>query len=149
MFNARNDDRSLQAAAATGNPSGNPKGNGTDTSEDRKHGEGPVPSPMKRERTRKDGKGHTKGNGPRGTSPSGKPNKPVCCHYKKGNAKRNPHVIIGRRQKMLPHDKTQSLCSPERCSSSFGRPRARSSRLASSIYGRIGRRRILIIRQCW
>ena len=53
MFNARNDDRSLQAAAATGNPRGNPQGPGTDTSKDRKHGEDPVPSPMKREGTRK------------------------------------------------------------------------------------------------
>ena len=63
----------------------NPQGNGTDTSKDRKHCGDPVPSPMKREGTRKvTEKGDTKGNGPKGTSPSGKPDKPVCYHYKRG-----------------------------------------------------------------
>ena len=54
--------------------------------------------------------GDTKGNGPKGTSPSGKPNTSLCYHFfKKGNAPRNPHVIIGTHQKCT-HYKSKNEC---------------------------------------
>ena len=54
----------------------------------------------KRQGTRKEtGKGDIKGKGPKGTSPSGKSNKPVCPRFQKGQRQnRYPHVIVGIRQ---------------------------------------------------
>ena len=46
-----------------------------------------------------DGKGETKGKGPKESCPSGKSHKPVCYPFStSGNAKRNPHVSIGTHQ---------------------------------------------------
>ena len=40
---------------------------------------------------------------------AGKPNTPLCYHFKKGNAPRNPHVIIGSHQKCT-HNKSKNEC---------------------------------------
>ena len=48
-----------------------------------------------------DGKEDTKGKGPKGTSPTGQSNKPVCFHLQKEQCKRNPHALIGTRQTAL------------------------------------------------
>ena len=105
-FNVRNEDRSLQGAAAwKRNPKGNSKGDAqmktaisgprkenvheesraaSSTMTKREQGkEDPVLSP-KREDTRKETeKGDTEGKGHKGTSPSGKSHKPVCTHVPK------------------------------------------------------------------
>ena len=118
-FNARDEDRSLLGAAAwKGNPTGNPKGNGKENDQRSKEMEIAINgrkescsrgrlvqlqaneekkedtdlSP-KREDTRKEAeKEIIKGNGPKGTSPSGKSTNPLSTHFQKGQCQKDSAI---------------------------------------------------------